>query len=368
MAMTTKYVSTAGGGSHDGSSWANAFTFAEMVSDINAGGKAGTIYSVLKGTYGLSADVTITGDGSTSSPIIIQGCNATPGDLRNAKRNAAGALDSSNMPVFSWSPGRLDASGGDKIVFESVRFTGSPSYYLIQAGDNCKFVNCVVENTSTNSAASTIGTSGNHIQMVNCDLSGGGTSASYAVNVGHAYAVLRNCRITGNGYGLACTSSSSCVAVENLILNCPTGGIYVGSGAWCYPDKNTIYACGDGIVYQSGSSLAAVAGENHITDCTGYAVRYNGNTIPKTRFGLRTRDNASGVDDATGDWDDNCDFFPVTTDAGGASTDFTASGSGDFTLVATAAAVGAGINPYCDIGAFGAARTSGGGMKGYAAA
>jgi hypothetical protein len=78
MAWTEKYVTVSGGGLHDGSSEANAWTLAEAASNAAAGER----HNIKAGTYTLTSNVTFNPSGvSTTSPFSLRGYKATIGDM-----------------------------------------------------------------------------------------------------------------------------------------------------------------------------------------------------------------------------------------------------------------------------------------------
>jgi len=89
MAITERYVTTTGAGAHDGTSEADAFSWAEMITDLNTP-RVGYRYNVKQGTYSLSATTTLTGDGTATSPNIIRGYKTTIGDATLGRTTDAG--------------------------------------------------------------------------------------------------------------------------------------------------------------------------------------------------------------------------------------------------------------------------------------
>lgn len=79
MALTEKYSSAAGAGAHDGTTEGNAFSWVEMIADINAGNGAGIRYNH-KGNVTRAASDTISAGGTVGSPCIIRGYTTTIGD------------------------------------------------------------------------------------------------------------------------------------------------------------------------------------------------------------------------------------------------------------------------------------------------
>jgi len=95
-APNTKYASPNGGGTHDGSSEANAWSFAEMDNSASAGDhvwvKAGTATGTLF----------FTKSGTVSNPIVYEGYKTTPGDINSNYLKGAGYGDwnDTEMPTI----------------------------------------------------------------------------------------------------------------------------------------------------------------------------------------------------------------------------------------------------------------------------
>lgn len=372
MAITELYVSTAGGGAHDGTSEANAFTFAEMVTDINARAPAAAAYryNIKQGTYSLAADVTLTGDGTTAYPLILRGYKTTIGDA-TIGRLATGALDDSNMPTLAFAATKaLLCSGSTYIVYEALKITGNCNTSLMNPGACSTIYNCVLENSSTGASAHAVFPNSNYVNILCNDLSAVGTSATCGISTGQSWTNVYGNRIKcTNGYGVLGYSSSTTICVGNTIYGCAVAGIYqYDTSTFIAAVNNTIYGCGNGIEVVTGTTNAIVTVGNHITDCTGYAIDYNGITSKKIAVRNRTRDNASGATDSSSEWVNGGWISNVTTDTGDASTDYTNAGSSDFSLIAAAPALTSGIGVYIPIGANGSVHVAAGGMKGWASA
>ena len=76
MAFNEKYVTVTGGGLHDGSSEANAWTLAEAVSGVTSNDRL----NMKAGTYTLTSIAGFTTSGSVTSPIALRGYKSTIGD------------------------------------------------------------------------------------------------------------------------------------------------------------------------------------------------------------------------------------------------------------------------------------------------
>jgi hypothetical protein len=68
MAFVEKYVTVTGGGLHDGSSEANAWTLTEAASNISAGDRI----NMKAGTYVISGAMVFSGLGSSTSPSSLR--------------------------------------------------------------------------------------------------------------------------------------------------------------------------------------------------------------------------------------------------------------------------------------------------------
>lgn len=207
MAYTEKYVTQDGAGAHDGTSLANAWSFAEMLSNQVAGERANVFGDV---TY--ASSVMWTNDGTSASSMAIRGCNAALGDLDTPQRTSGGALVKDDFPVIT-----LTAGGGIVPLVPSnfldvsnlhIHKTASTAY-CIEPGSNTYGVirNCVIEDSSSGEA---VKFSSSYMSMANCDIINNHTSLNRLVHLfrGSAY----GCRITNPGGG-----SGSAVYLTNLI-------------------------------------------------------------------------------------------------------------------------------------------------------
>ena len=69
----TMYVTVAGAGTKAGTSWANAFGYAEWETDYEGSAEPGDIYYVEDGTYTLTSDFSTARDGTVDSYIKVIG-------------------------------------------------------------------------------------------------------------------------------------------------------------------------------------------------------------------------------------------------------------------------------------------------------
>lgn len=367
MAITERYVSTTGAGAHDGTSEGNAYTWAEMVTAINGGSHAGYRYNVKQGTYSLSATSTITGDGTTTAPCIIRGYKTTIGDATPG-RTTGGALDTSNMPTIAFGATYAMAiSGADYLVFEGLKFTGDNPGYFFNVGNHTTFVNCSITVVNGGSGYPLL-FNNTGSGAIDCDVDTDGTAAAIYLGTSTSFAIGCRVRASGSGGdGIYCDGSS--LVAHNTVWGCGGEGILLdstGSNPWIV--FNTVQGCaGSGIKTQNTTTANQRFIGNHLTDNGAYGIDFQTSTIAKILTHNRTRDNTSGAINGGGDWATGTSIRHVTTDNGTASSDYTASGSQDFSLLSTAAGFQVGPGWKNNIGACGTPAASAG-AKGYAAA
>ena len=367
MAITEKYVTSAGAGAHDGSDDANAFSWAEMVTDINAGGKAGNRYNCRNdATYSRTTTTdTLTGDGTATSPIIIRGYSSSITDGYQGRTSGNGALVTTNMPAITYTTGALSGGGSDFIIYESLNISGAPSSGTISGiGAGCAVARCVVVNSSTNAAAVGI-RAGAATIIFDCDVSltgaSGGTAAIHTTST-FLRAVANRVK-GGPAIGINVNNSSGHVIVDNVVYASTGIGIAsANTGGPCVIYGNTIVGgTSDGIDIVTGTTVLQCIINNMITDNGGYGI--DGVSAANAIFAAynRTRDNTSGADNLATDWLAATKYGQVTTDTGGASTDYTNSGGNDYSLIAASPATDAGQPAYRDIGALQRQEVAGGG-------
>jgi len=351
MAITEKYVSGAGGGAHDGSTEADAFSWTEMVTDINLGGKAGNRYNY-KGSVSRTTNTdTLTGDGTSTSPVIIRGYATTIGDGFQGRTSSNGALVTTNLPTVSYTTGRFNASGSDFILYESLSLTSAATGPTLQTGSSCAVKSCVIVNSGTNASSAGI-TPGAFNVIFDCDVSLTGASGGLAaINIsGSGTRAIAN-RATG-GTSIGISAPARAAIVDNLVYASTGIGISIAiTNTEVLVYGNTVVGgSGDGIDNITGSIVLQAIVNNMITDNGGYGI--DGVAAGNAIFAAynRTRDNTSGADNSATDWLAATKYGHVTTDTGGAETDYTNAGSNDYTLISASPAKAAGWWPYRDIG------------------
>lgn len=364
MAITEKYVSAAGSGSADGSSEANAMSWASMVTDINAGSKAGNRYNVIKGAGAIARTTTtdtISGSGSSTSPIIIRGYTTTITDGYQGRTSNNAALITTTFAVVTYTTGRLSITGS-WIITECLDITSAASAATLTGSPNGAVTRCKATNSGTNGSAAGITTSSNTIVYDN-DAFMTGASGGNAAIVGAAGARVACNRVTATACIGITTPNGVAVVVDNLIYACGGIGISkISTGSISFIHGNTVVGGGgDGIDIVTGSTVLDMITNNMITDNTGNGI--DGVSAANAIFAShnRTRDNSAADNSAT-DWLAATKYSQVTTDTGGASTDYTNTAGADYTLISASPAKGVGLFNFRDIGALQRQEPSSGGL------
>lgn len=191
MAFTEKYVTNAGAGAADGSSLANAWSWATMLTTLAAGQRANVQGAITRTT---SSDV-FTNAGTTANPMGLRGISSTLDDLEANGRTRGGALVTTNFPVVTYTTGRLTLPAF--MICEHVAFTGAPSTQTLNVGTSI-VRKCVVSNTiasGTTSAASL----GNGGVAIDCDFTNSSSSSNARCLSFGSASIADGCLIRGTG-------------------------------------------------------------------------------------------------------------------------------------------------------------------------
>jgi hypothetical protein len=217
MAIRERYASSAGAGAHDGSSEADAWSFAEMLTSASTGTPAAGDRINFKGTHTLTGNASFNYAGTITSPVIVRGYSSTIGDCSALGRtNGNGPLVTTGMPVFSL--GIYQMTTPAFCVLEAVKLESTTrAGQMLSVGNYGAVFRVSVTNGSTNAAAGAIDIAGTNAMAVDCDavLSGasGGAWAMRMQSVDFAH----GCRIDGGpSVGLLFTSTG--VAVHCTII------------------------------------------------------------------------------------------------------------------------------------------------------
>ena len=367
MAITERYVTVTGAGAHDGTSEGNAFTWAEMITDINTP-RVGYRYNVKAGTYANgTTGTTLTGDGTTTSPNIIEGYNTSAGDLRSNGRSSGGALNTTNFPVISYTgaTAKFTASGANYLVLRCLSITAAANTATCVIGDGIVMQRCSVSATGGNASSQAINAA-NSTEMFaieDCDCITAVSGATSAVNISNiGTAGIYGCRIKCPN-GAAIATSVSLRIIGNTLYESVNGIAVTATNVRVVIIGNTIVNnTGDGIDIVTSTTVPHVIIGNHITGNGGWGIDFNTSTCQKILGWNRFRDNTSGAVNGGGDWETGTSVFNVTSDDTDA-IDFTDQANDDYSLLNNAPAILSGIGYRNPIGAHGAGSfsVSGGG-------
>jgi hypothetical protein len=293
MAFTEKYVTPAGAGTNDGLSFANAFTFAQAITDSS--GKTGQRYN-LKGAFGSIGATTFIA-GTFDAPNIWRGCFDVIGDCDDLGRNADGTLNTTGMPTITitgiWTMATY-------VTLQNLNITGALSSTLI--GNNSvtlwNMISCRVENSQNNAAAQCVQGDNDHA-FINVDLLCSGAAHNRTIQVD------ANCRFIGCRFEI--TTTSNCIESQSnvVVIGCEflkrgtLGGdgiefdTLVGVGSFPIIVSSTFYNFTNAIHHYSTHSGGSIWHyQCHATDCT-YFIQ-NTTNIACYAVQTRTRNLSSG--------------------------------------------------------------------------
>lgn len=344
MAYTERYVSVLGGGLHDGTSEANAWTLAEMLTNIVAGERG----NIISGAYSSIADA-LTNTGTVVSLIAIRGYTSTIGDLEGQGRNADGSLDTTNFPVITVT-GVLATNTYS--VWQNITVTGSVATYNFGSTgvDHVTLIASKFVQASTGVAV----LGDNNYTLIDCDIESTAINHPDVLSV-DAYANIIGCRIKGaatsGAYHLITSVSASivdCVFIGTSSLIAI--GIESTGQPWLIKN-NTIYNCAKAVELADVVTVTIpIFINNHVTDNAEYLDSLYSGTANSVVIEVnnRTRDNTT---DRTG-IGDGVLIGEVTTDTGGIATDYVNAGADNLRLISGAPGESAGLIAYADIGAY----------------
>lgn len=271
MAFTEKYVTVSGGGLHDGSSEANAWTLAEGIANATSGDRV----NIKKGTYSQgSTSVDFNVSGTASSPIFWRGYDNTPGDID--------ADNSLQKPEITFGNAGLTISGSNQIL-QNVKITGSKSSsaLVLCSGGYTKILRCFIENTNASSTASAFRSAPGVSQTtfaINCFFAA--TSTANSVIQSRRSLLLTGCVINSGVKGLvfdnittvATTSVTRCI-FKAQSTNCIEAQ---GVSATLYVRENTFYSCGSHaitVLNAAAPTLLYEISNNVFSEIAGDAIR-----------------------------------------------------------------------------------------------
>lgn len=209
MAFTSKWASPAGAGAADGSSEANAWSHATMLTTAAAGQLVN-----YKGTPTRTTSLdTFTNAGTIANPICIRGYASTVGDL-DVARTPGQALSTTGYPIWTYTTGNFTPKVG--MIFLNIGVTSAITTAGAVAATalSCQFQRCVFTNTSASGQA--VSGSAGFPLFWECDFFAPNATSNNTVNL--ASGCFDGCLITGNSAGGAGLMSLS--GVNAQVFNC----------------------------------------------------------------------------------------------------------------------------------------------------
>jgi hypothetical protein len=333
-------VSSLAGGGGDGSE-GTPWTLAEAIAAAVAGDRV----NVKKdGTYTAGGDLTFAGVGTIANPIIWRGYLTTIGDGDLGRSTTTGRLVETNMPLINFADAARELLiSGNYNIFQDIKITGiSTAVLATVSGTGAGMENCVVENTNTGGASHAVSITSATGFATNCDFRHlGASGGAAAINCGST-GIIDRCRLSStSGFGFL-SAAGSPMLLDCIIRGCGDAGVRITStGASAH-----VLISGCTIQGNTGTGVSIVVGyiaimrilNCHITDNGGWGINDNGATAAVMVSNCRFRDNTSGNISIDAEWSDAA-HGTVTTDTGGAATDYANTGNGDLRLIADAPGV-----------------------------
>lgn len=336
MAYTERYVTSAASGGGDGSS-GSPWTLAEAFTNAAAGDRV-NIQS--DSAYSLGAD-TVSNAGSMGSLIVFRGYNSTIGDLEGQGRVSpanGSRLDTTNYPAITLTA-RFEPN--NYVLFQNLAFTGSITREVVGSGsaDRWGMFECSVINSANSSSAKAINTD-NNVYLTQCDFECTGAAHGVVADTDNSNR-MAFCRFQGVDTSSQLLHIKWGAVIGNLFIN--GGDALEFGGSDSDPPiviGNTFYNNQRAIVFSAvGINNPPMIYNNHVTDCAEFLDNMALDAISVLEAFNRTRDNTT----ARTNIGDGMNVGEVTTDTGGAATDFTDPTNEDFSLISGAPGEGQGL-------------------------
>lgn len=353
MAWTERYVSVTGGGLFDGTSAANAFTWALMLAATE--NRQSKRYNIISGTYArtTSSDVfTVTGGAPTAAaPMWLRGYGTVIGDLdANGRTGGTGALVTTGFPAITYTTGNLTTPNYTIQTCLDISGTTSGSTGVLVTGQYNLGRWLKVFNTKDDVGGCYAVADSNYGTYQDCDFRGGAFSRGLSTDRANVF----NSRFTGvtggstgiylgtfgGAYGCQFLDIDTGVALAGLM------GFIVGNSF-----RNNATACISNDAQTLLIENNAAWGPN-----SGTSKFYKGGAVYPTFYRNNAVGNMAAGDANIGDYD-VLGAVALTADPYTSSTDLkpnSAAGGG-------ALLKAAGFWPYIDIGAIQVIAAAGGG-------
>lgn len=347
---TEKYVTATAPGGGDGS-LATPWTLAEAL----AANVPGNRVNVKSGAYPIAGFAMCAG--TVLEPVLYRGYNTTIGDLDGQGRNSDGTLNTTNFPVITLTA-TIIPNGFSFLQNFVINGDLSTTIVTTLAVDNFGLVNCSLTNTKSDALLAGCVSCDNNCYFVNCDMACTGAAHTTLLLAGTSVHVI-GCRLRVTANDKSLLACDSCIASRSVFIgpSAPGTSIAIDTGILAVALTPiailgcTIQGFGTAInvrnVAQTGMPI--LIADNIVTGCTNYLVRVAGGNTTVIESNQRTRDNtnprsATIIDVTLGK--------EVTTDTGGAESDYISLATGDLQLISSSPARRSGMMPNTDCGAF----------------
>ena len=289
--------------------------------------------NIKSGTYTRTAADAFAHAPTVGGPIILRGVDSSWNPIVPTRNATTGVLSAVSLPVIAYSGDGKYLNIGTYGLADSLSISGSNGNNNGNIAGGC-CVNCVITGSSQASVRGS--------KLVNCDIAtiAGGAFCCYGCKAYY-------CRITpaAGDTGMLGNSAFGCLFIGGAY------GIDDGDATMLEVVGCTFYGQTTAAIreYNGSRTTLYVYANNSITDCAQAFVNPYGGTEAHAavRSFNRTRDNTA-ADSGYGDWPI---MNGITTDAGGAETDYVNAGGGDFHLIPSSPANGAGPFPKICCGA-----------------
>lgn len=358
MAITEHYVAS------DGTdTWGNSTSSSTPCSLATAlsNAAAGDRVNLKVGTYTRTGTTTFATNGTTTSPIIFRGVDASWNPIPIARASLNGAI-SSTLPLIAIDATFYWTTTGAYVVYEALKFTGSRNGAegVFQAhpstGNDRIMFGCIVENSNTSAGGTCNAASyGTADVFVNSDLtvtSSTGYSASYCLYSSSGNARVFYCRISSAGSSIGIRAGGGGTIVGNVIYGVGSHAISAGSSSTgLYVIGNTLVGVGgSGISIATGYSAQVFCVNNRITDCGAYGLVAVDATTKILAFSTRFDRNTSGAYSGGADWF-SATSWDLNTTSALAADEYVNTATRDYNLQDGAPGIGTAILYSRDMGA-----------------
>lgn len=310
MTITEKYVTVTGGGLHDGTSEADAWTFTEAIANAVAGDRV----NVKIGTH--SCTTGSTANGTYADPIYVRGYVSTIGDLDELPLGTM--VGGTDMPLVQGADNNLGFTG-KWVIINHIDFECSVIYKSVwKLGDNSLARSCRFSTSSVQAyVAITLGKS----LLQDCYIY---SASIYSTAVSGVSGTVIDCVIEGGG---AADGGSNCRTVVNSLFKNFVLGLRPSNAERCAVIGCTFIDCTTAVEFYT-YPYSAVASSCYFSGCT--------TAIKLTSAGTNNEANVLV---------NSCCYHNVTTQLSGidfqylasvdAADQFVDSAAGDYTLKAT---------------------------------